>query len=277
MSPRAKRLFSLLLAVAVALIGAPWASASVSEYLDPLVTVIYESPNEELIGKSNPVDGWTVNAPFLSLDGWGRMFNSSMSVYVWLLNNLGLNGGAGPFRMGRTVSMRKGCVYRIEMAHSDILGLSSMQAVFSLNVNGISVYDFSVVSATYNLHSISYETEPLETDAQVEIELVLARITNSSWPAVNVTEFTIYEIEPPDPDYRDPLADLKPRDPEPLPELPTLPTPEEIIGLDGLAALQDFWSAFSGSNFGRLVIMGPVAFAFAVGYIAYIVRKKREV
>ena len=79
-----------------------------------------------------------------------------------------------------------------------------------------------------------------------------------------------------DPQDKPPLRDINPKEPETLPELPTLPTPEEIIGADGLAALGQFWDALSGSNFGRLVVMGPIGFAFALGYIAYVVRKKRE-
>ena len=79
-----------------------------------------------------------------------------------------------------------------------------------------------------------------------------------------------------DPQDKPPLADLNPKEPDPLPELPTLPTPEEIIGAEGLAALKDFWDALSGSTFGRIAIMGPIGVAFALGYIAYVVRKKRE-
>lgn len=79
-----------------------------------------------------------------------------------------------------------------------------------------------------------------------------------------------------DPQDKPPLADIQTNDPEPLPDLPTMPTPEDIIGADGLQALSMFWSAFSGSTFSRIAIMGPISLAFGVGYIAYIIRKKRE-
>ena len=148
------------------------------------------------MGTSSPVDGWTVNYPFFP-DPWGRVFHPNVDAYVWSLNNLGLNGGAGPFRMSRTISMRAGCIYRFEMTHTDIIGLSSMQAVFSVNVNGVSIYDYSVVSYNFlPLHSVSMDTEPLETDLDVEFELMLARVTNSSWPVMNVAQLTISEIRP---------------------------------------------------------------------------------
>ena len=78
-----------------------------------------------------------------------------------------------------------------------------------------------------------------------------------------------------DPKGVPPLADLKPKEPEPLPEIPTIPGPEAVIGADGVAAMQEIWGAFAGSNFFKL-IMVMAGVSIGIGIITYLARRKKE-
>lgn len=78
-----------------------------------------------------------------------------------------------------------------------------------------------------------------------------------------------------DPQDKPALTDINPQEPEPLPEIPTIPGPEAVLGEDGVSAMQEIWGAFAESNFFKLVMV-LAGVSIGIGIITYLARRKKE-
>lgn len=119
-------------------------------------------------------------------------------------------------------------------------------------------YDFDAVEG-HTMLSLRIEVRPKGGGA--------ASAPNFSW--FGFSDAILIEKLPPG------LGDLNPNDPEPLPELPTIPGPEDIIGLEGMASLLAFFEAWT-SNRWLEMIRYMMLFSVTLGLVAYLARRKTK-
>jgi hypothetical protein len=78
-----------------------------------------------------------------------------------------------------------------------------------------------------------------------------------------------------DPQDKPALRDIDAQEPEPLPELPTIPSPVDVIGLDGVAAFLAFFEAWTNSRWLEMVRY-MMLFSVTLGLVAYLARRKTD-